>query len=182
MSPALKVVEDEFAQELECVVCQGPFVTPVSINCGHTFCCSCLHTYWSTKQENAQTCPLCRQLHTGPWAVNTWVEKLVSISHPNSNEASQPIGATTKGRYLYDVVLKQHEEQRSWDDLHKRLNTFHGLVRATDGRDSKKAMELLCYAAAIVMLFRANPSVNPTILGAEARFVQALQCLGTYFT
>ena len=51
----IKMNGDE-VEELNCPVCMCLFTTPVTIQCGHTFCRYCLMN--SVKSKNS--CPICR--------------------------------------------------------------------------------------------------------------------------
>ncbi|KAI5613760.1 E3 ubiquitin/ISG15 ligase TRIM25 isoform X1, partial [Silurus asotus] len=53
-SVALLSLEDD----LTCSICLCPFEEPVSLNCGHSFCCACLQETWST--ASSYSCPHCR--------------------------------------------------------------------------------------------------------------------------
>ncbi|XP_028439708.1 zinc-binding protein A33-like [Perca flavescens] len=43
---------------LNCHVCSETFRDPVSLSCNHSFCSSCLHTFW--EQANNKNCPICK--------------------------------------------------------------------------------------------------------------------------
>ncbi|XP_072120800.1 E3 ubiquitin-protein ligase TRIM65-like isoform X2 [Mobula birostris] len=49
----------DIQDELNCSICQTLFSCPVTIQCGHSFCTSCLENYWC--HQNSLDCPLCRQ-------------------------------------------------------------------------------------------------------------------------
>ncbi|KAG6924150.1 zinc finger protein RFP-like, partial [Chelydra serpentina] len=42
-----------------CSICLDYFTDPVSIDCGHNFCCDCIRQ-WSKKSESKLSCPQCR--------------------------------------------------------------------------------------------------------------------------
>uniref|UniRef100_A0A3Q3W3I4 Uncharacterized protein n=1 Tax=Mola mola TaxID=94237 RepID=A0A3Q3W3I4_MOLML len=46
---------------LTCVICLERFRIPVTIPCGHTFCQTCISTYWDSKSKsgNGPQCPIC---------------------------------------------------------------------------------------------------------------------------
>lgn len=48
----------EALSEMTCSVCFEFFVTPVTLNCQHTFCVSCIGKW---KQTNQMSCPVCRK-------------------------------------------------------------------------------------------------------------------------
>ncbi|XP_066574586.1 E3 ubiquitin/ISG15 ligase TRIM25 isoform X2 [Amia ocellicauda] len=45
---------------LGCVVCLDLYTDPVTLPCGHNFCCHCIWQYWSGS-GNGATCPQCRE-------------------------------------------------------------------------------------------------------------------------
>ncbi|XP_075388901.1 tripartite motif-containing protein 10 [Tenrec ecaudatus] len=52
------------ADEVNCPICQGTLREPVTIDCGHNFCHSCLTRYCEIPgrdPEEAPTCPLCKE-------------------------------------------------------------------------------------------------------------------------
>ncbi|XP_047669927.1 E3 ubiquitin/ISG15 ligase TRIM25-like isoform X3 [Tachysurus fulvidraco] len=52
-------------EDLTCSICLGPFNEPVSLNCGHNFCQTCLQETWSS--TSSYFCPHCRtHYHTKP--------------------------------------------------------------------------------------------------------------------
>ncbi|KDQ65322.1 Ligand of Numb protein X 2 [Zootermopsis nevadensis] len=48
---------EEVDEDLTCHICLQPFVTPLDIPCGHTFCGACLNNYLRVQQ----LCPIDRQ-------------------------------------------------------------------------------------------------------------------------
>lgn len=61
MDPAALV--EAIAEELNCPICMTFLGNPVSIDCGHTFCHSCLSGLWDVPRQSqncSYTCPLCR--------------------------------------------------------------------------------------------------------------------------
>ena len=169
---------EQLCGELECPICHSPYVTPVTIQCGHTYCCSCIHTHWSRKlRDEALLCPMCRAPHTGAWAVNTWAQRLASATVAADESAEcehEAVRDTTKAEYLHSVVLAEDCERRRATILHARLNKFYTLYKSLDLSDVKQTLELLCCAAAVLALFKTSGSASPTILGEEARFLCTL--------
>ncbi|KAM5263184.1 tripartite motif-containing protein 10 isoform 2-T2 [Ctenodactylus gundi] len=52
------------ADEVNCPICQGTLREPVTIDCGHNFCRSCLTRYCEIpgpEPEESLTCPLCKE-------------------------------------------------------------------------------------------------------------------------
>nr|KAF6439378.1 tripartite motif containing 68 [Molossus molossus] len=61
MDPAALV--EAVVEELACPICMTYLREPVSIDCGHSFCHSCLSGLWEVPRESQNwgyTCPLCR--------------------------------------------------------------------------------------------------------------------------
>ena len=54
--------EDAISDELKCIICSEPFQVPVSVDCKHIFCLSCITT-WA--QLNV-SCPVCRYSFATP--------------------------------------------------------------------------------------------------------------------
>ncbi|XP_043534330.1 nuclear factor 7, brain-like [Chiloscyllium plagiosum] len=46
-------------EEVICPICQDFFTDPVSLDCEHNFCCSCINQSWEKQEINS--CPECRQ-------------------------------------------------------------------------------------------------------------------------
>ncbi len=56
------ISEDTINDDLKCIICTQPFESPVSLDCKHTFCLSCIET-WINQNSS---CPICRhQFGTG---------------------------------------------------------------------------------------------------------------------
>ncbi|XP_004598463.2 tripartite motif-containing protein 10 [Ochotona princeps] len=52
------------ADEVNCPICQGTLREPVTIDCGHNFCRSCVTRYCETlglESEDSLSCPLCKE-------------------------------------------------------------------------------------------------------------------------
>ncbi|XBW37712.1 hypothetical protein QEN19_003296 [Hanseniaspora menglaensis] len=51
--------EQEFANETPlCIICYGEPINAVVTECGHVYCCECLHEY---RNKNFTTCAVCRK-------------------------------------------------------------------------------------------------------------------------
>ncbi|XP_078019421.1 uncharacterized protein LOC117246659 isoform X2 [Epinephelus lanceolatus] len=50
----------DWTQDLSCPVCHDIFTEPVMLQCGHSFCKTCVHKDW--KGELYRKCPLCQQV------------------------------------------------------------------------------------------------------------------------
>ncbi|XP_072331804.1 zinc-binding protein A33-like [Scyliorhinus torazame] len=51
--------EESWSEDLICSICLDFFTDPVSLECGHNFCRSCITQCWEKKERNS--CPECRQ-------------------------------------------------------------------------------------------------------------------------
>ncbi|XP_038671642.1 zinc-binding protein A33-like isoform X2 [Scyliorhinus canicula] len=51
--------EESLSEEAICPICLDFFTDPVSLECGHNFCRSCITQCWEKKERNS--CPECRQ-------------------------------------------------------------------------------------------------------------------------
>ena len=49
-----------FPTDLSCSTCLSLFTDPVVLQCGHSFCQSCVHEYW--EKNSIRECSLCKQL------------------------------------------------------------------------------------------------------------------------
>ncbi|XP_038672909.1 nuclear factor 7, brain-like [Scyliorhinus canicula] len=56
---ALKQQVQNLAEEAICPICLDFFTDPVSLDCGHSFCRSCITQCWEKREINS--CPECRQ-------------------------------------------------------------------------------------------------------------------------
>uniref|UniRef100_A0A4W3H398 RING-type E3 ubiquitin transferase n=1 Tax=Callorhinchus milii TaxID=7868 RepID=A0A4W3H398_CALMI len=70
-------------EELNCPICLDFFTAPVTLNCGHNFCRSCITLSWDTQKTN--TCPKCRQVIADRnlkvnWALVKIVEKAQKLN------------------------------------------------------------------------------------------------------
>ncbi|XP_067320855.1 E3 ubiquitin-protein ligase TRIM7-like [Anolis sagrei] len=53
--------EDPVAEEVTCSVCLEYFKDPVTLECGHNFCRSCVTQSWEKSVTKETTCPQCRE-------------------------------------------------------------------------------------------------------------------------
>ncbi|XP_038671639.1 zinc-binding protein A33-like [Scyliorhinus canicula] len=70
--------EESWTEEAICPICLDFFTDPVSLECGHNFCRSCITQRWEKKEKNS--CPECRQEFpernlTESWALANLAEK-----------------------------------------------------------------------------------------------------------
>jgi len=58
----LRILRESLRSELDCQVCYGLFLDPLTTTCGHTLCRKCLHRV----QDHSNLCPICRRVLTMP--------------------------------------------------------------------------------------------------------------------
>ncbi|XP_059814040.1 E3 ubiquitin-protein ligase TRIM39-like isoform X2 [Hypanus sabinus] len=51
---------ESLSEEVICPVCLDFFIDPVTLECGHNFCRSCITQYWEREERNS--CPECREV------------------------------------------------------------------------------------------------------------------------
>ncbi|RIA81557.1 hypothetical protein C1645_881549 [Glomus cerebriforme] len=56
----LLAINSRYKSGLACIICTGYLANPCTINCGHSFCYSCLREWLKTNRENGSKCPSCR--------------------------------------------------------------------------------------------------------------------------
>ncbi|XP_059814184.1 E3 ubiquitin-protein ligase TRIM39-like [Hypanus sabinus] len=57
---ASKGETESLSEEAICPICLDFFTDPVSLECGHNFCRSCITQYWEREERNF--CPVCREV------------------------------------------------------------------------------------------------------------------------
>jgi Zinc finger, C3HC4 type (RING finger) len=62
VEPEIVVNEDfdDASSDLLCSICHEMFVTPVNLNCSHSFCFLCIET-WKSSGASSEACPICRE-------------------------------------------------------------------------------------------------------------------------
>ncbi|XP_006875710.1 PREDICTED: tripartite motif-containing protein 10 isoform X2 [Chrysochloris asiatica] len=119
------------ADEVNCPICQGTLREPVTIDCGHNFCRSCLIRYCELpgpEPEERLTCPLCKEpFRPGDfrpnWQLASVVDnierlQLVSLEGPVEENACQEHGEKVyffceDDHMQLCVVCRQAQEHRA---------------------------------------------------------------------
>ncbi|XP_078501950.1 E3 ubiquitin-protein ligase TRIM39-like [Lissotriton helveticus] len=89
-------------EEATCSICLGYFTDPVSVECGHVFCLSCISRYWEGLQTDF-SCPQCRVLlENKTLRPNRQLANVVEIA-----KQLHRLGVTPEGENL----CREHEEK-----------------------------------------------------------------------
>ncbi|XP_026097403.1 E3 ubiquitin/ISG15 ligase TRIM25-like, partial [Carassius auratus] len=94
LSLCSKMAEARFSQdEFMCIVCLDLLKDPVTIQCGHSYCKSCITDYWD--QTSVYSCPQCRQTFSPRPALgkNTILAELVEKLKATTLSADCDAGA-----------------------------------------------------------------------------------------
>ncbi|XP_077306142.1 E3 ubiquitin/ISG15 ligase TRIM25-like [Lithobates pipiens] len=87
---------DDLGEELSCSICLESYTDPVSLQCGHNFCQSCIKSVLDTQERSAAyTCPVCRAeyLERPQPEKNRNLCKLVEcylLAHPEQEKTKMP--------------------------------------------------------------------------------------------
>nr|XP_033474499.1 tripartite motif-containing protein 35-like [Epinephelus lanceolatus] len=95
---------------LSCHVCSETFRDPVSLNCNHSFCSSCLQKFW--EQAENKNCPICkRKSLTDEPALNFTLKELAdSFAGRQNNDSPE----TEKEKEKEEVVCDKHPDVSYW--------------------------------------------------------------------
>ncbi|XP_055974802.1 tripartite motif-containing protein 75-like [Sorex fumeus] len=116
-------------EDLICPVCLNYLTDPVTINCGHNFCNSCIRVLWENRQ-NTFLCPVCRYPHEerNHFRANPQMERLVDLVkclHISRNEETRQKEANMCGKHNLALKLFCEDDQElvcvicSFSDAHK---------------------------------------------------------------
>ncbi|XP_073712098.1 E3 ubiquitin/ISG15 ligase TRIM25 [Misgurnus anguillicaudatus] len=147
---SISVVQDQFI----CSICLDLLKDPVAINCGHSYCMSCITDYWDQKRD--YSCPQCRQtFNTRPvLGKNTMLAEVVEILKKTKLQAARPDHCYAEpGDVECDVCTeRKHKAVKSClvclnsycqNHLEQHENLFkgkkHNLIDATE-----RLQEMIC--------------------------------------
>ncbi|CAD0081585.1 unnamed protein product [Aureobasidium vineae] len=68
---------DDIRQLITCKICERLLYEPYVISCGHTYCYSCLCTWFATSKK--KTCPNCREVIKQPPAPSYVIREMINI-------------------------------------------------------------------------------------------------------
>ncbi|XP_045468225.1 E3 ubiquitin-protein ligase CHFR-like [Harmonia axyridis] len=106
------------ASELECSICQELYIEATTLNCGHTFCSSCIMRWKRQKKQ----CPICRrhiEFENPTMALDNMVKKLVSMMDQNDREQRNKLVAERTEKIFLPEV--SNEEPMGWRDFQRGL-------------------------------------------------------------
>ncbi|XP_029800732.1 tripartite motif-containing protein 26-like [Suricata suricatta] len=100
--------------EVGCPICQGTLREPVTIDCGHNFCCGCLTRYCEVpgpEPEESLACPLCKQPFRKEnirpvWQLASLVENIERLQVDKDRQPGDVAREQTDGR-----LCERHREK-----------------------------------------------------------------------
>ncbi|XP_035851525.1 zinc-binding protein A33-like [Sander lucioperca] len=95
---------------LNCHVCSETFRDPVSLSCNHSFCSSCLHTFW--EQANNKNCPICKRKSSKESIVVNFALKELADNFAGRQKSGS--SETGKEKEKEEVVCDEHPEVPYW--------------------------------------------------------------------
>ncbi|XP_072329379.1 E3 ubiquitin-protein ligase TRIM39-like, partial [Scyliorhinus torazame] len=113
----------DLTQELTCPICLEIFTQPVSLDCGHHFCSSCISQSWQ-KVPGDVSCPQCRQVFT-----QRNVRPALTLINIVERFREQKVKVTQPQEEFY---CQEHEEKLKLfcEDEHKAICLVCGMSRA----------------------------------------------------
>ncbi|XP_059817063.1 ribonuclease inhibitor-like isoform X2 [Hypanus sabinus] len=103
---------ESLTEEVLCPVCLDFFTNPVTLNCGHNFCLSCITQCWAKEGRNC--CPKCREEFADRSLRVNWA--LASLA-----EKAQQLNLNWKETEMRPQCEKHREELKLFCDTDKQL-------------------------------------------------------------
>ncbi|XP_051273401.1 E3 ubiquitin-protein ligase TRIM17-like isoform X5 [Dicentrarchus labrax] len=160
-------------EDLSCSVCDSIFTDPVTLQCGHNFCRSCVHKHW--EKTISRKCPLCQQVTDSESPINFNLKSLCK------NYSERGWGEPSGGyRNEFSQAQSRDIEKKIKDDFEK-LHTFirteeeTKLAALREEENQKIRMMKL-----ITEMSRSTLSLSDTVkemedLRADNSFIQAFK-------
>ncbi|KAL1248203.1 hypothetical protein QQF64_021521, partial [Cirrhinus molitorella] len=187
-----KMAEPRFSQdELMCPVCLDLLKDPVSIQCGHSYCKSCITDCWDQEdQMRVYSCPQCRQTFSPrpALATNTMLAELVEKLKKTEPSADCYAGAGDvqcdlctgrKYKAVKSCLMCQESYCQTHFDHHKELHSRkpHKVIDATERlqemicQKHKKLLKVFCRTdqKCICMLCTMDDHRNHNTVSAAAQ-------------
>ncbi|XP_052435213.1 tripartite motif-containing protein 16-like [Carassius gibelio] len=177
-----------FHDEFKCPVCQDLLKDPVTIQCGHSYCKSCITDCWDQEdQKRVYSCPQCRQTFSPrpDLATNTMLAEVVEKVKNRKRPADCDAGAgdvqcdvCTGRKYkaiksclmcLNSYCLNHLEQHESWfKGKRHNLTEATGRLQEMICQKHKKILEVFCHTdqKLICMLCTIDGHKNHNIVSA----------------
>nr|XP_036851453.1 probable E3 ubiquitin-protein ligase TRIML1 [Manis javanica] len=126
---------ETFREELTCFICLDYFNSPVTTECGHSFCLVCLLRSWE-EQSTPLSCPECwRTLETPHFQPNEHLRRLAAMGRQLRSQVLHSEGEPgSSGKTLADSKVFSDEEQGA-----SPFSTqWHGVNRGYLSREAEK--------------------------------------------
>ncbi|XP_015257474.1 PREDICTED: nuclear factor 7, ovary-like [Cyprinodon variegatus] len=91
---------------LGCYICSETFRDPVTLSCYHSFCYSCLKTFW--EQAGNKKCPICKRRSSKEFEHVNFASKDVGDHFPGRQKSGS--SETEKGEGQLMAVCSKHQE------------------------------------------------------------------------
>ncbi|XP_051273399.1 E3 ubiquitin-protein ligase TRIM35-like isoform X3 [Dicentrarchus labrax] len=108
-------------EDLSCSVCDSIFTDPVTLQCGHNFCRSCVHKHW--EKTISRKCPLCQQVTDSESPINFNLKSLCK------NYSERGWGEPSGG---YRNEFSQAGEQTPSRNVNEKKDAFEKIKQFCD--------------------------------------------------
>ncbi|XP_069932847.1 tripartite motif-containing protein 64-like [Oryctolagus cuniculus] len=119
MDPATLQV---FQRELTCPICMNFFLDPVTIDCGHNFCRSCLSLNWE-EVKTPMCCPMCKEMSEKTnFKTNDVLKKLAAASRQDRlNQVTRLQEQVPVAQTEAEGILNEVDKSRLDNGLRKKV-------------------------------------------------------------